>query len=156
MFFTNSSSLRNRTWHSFTCYSKLTGLLNSHVCSANVLGWVHNYPHMTGAEIIDNMDSINKYDWFTLGLEIFTLSGVDSQHFPAFVAAVLQKPTANSPSSAWEIPLLNVEHQHVERLLLCQLAGESRERKESIILQKNLSFGCACFSDCFNLSLGLL
>lgn len=57
---------------------------------------------MTGAEIIANMDIINKYDWFTLGLEIFTLSWVDSQHFTAFVAAVRQKPTANSPSSAWE------------------------------------------------------
>lgn len=57
---------------------------------------------MREAEIIANIDINNKYDWSTLGLEMFTLSGVDSQHLLVFAAAVLQKPTANSRSSAWE------------------------------------------------------
>lgn len=49
------------------------------------------------------MDINLKYDWSVLGLEMFMLSGVDSQRLPVFAAAVLQKPTADSHSSAWEL-----------------------------------------------------
>lgn len=58
---------------------------------------------MRRAEIIANMDINLKYDWSVLGLEMFMLSGVDSQRLPVFAAAVLQKPTADSHSSAWEL-----------------------------------------------------
>lgn len=75
---------------------------------------------MREAEIITDLDINN--------LKMLTLSQVDSQHLPVFAAAVLQKLTLKILTAVPGDHFLYREHQHVERLFLCQSAGgEQRE-----------------------------
>lgn len=83
---------------------------------------------MREAEIITDLDINNRDGWSILDLKMFTLSGVDSQHLPVFAAAVLQKLTLKFLTVVPGDHILYGEHQHVERLFLCQSAGgEQRE-----------------------------
>lgn len=83
---------------------------------------------MREAKITTDLDINNRDGWSILDLKMLTLSGVDSQHLPVFAAAVLQKLTLKFLTSVSGDHFLCREHQHVDRLFLCQSAGgEQRE-----------------------------
>lgn len=83
---------------------------------------------MREAEIITDLDINNIDGWYTLSLEMFSLSGVDTQHLPGFSAAVLQKNNFEAPHRSACGSFCHRKHQEVERLFLCQLAvGDSTQ-----------------------------
>ena len=110
---------------------------------------------MREAEIITNLDINNIDGWFTLGLKLFTLSGVDSQHLPVFAAAVLQKRNLKSLTAVpgdhfvtWGTPACGK---------ITPMPVSSRRAEKDKLYCRNIdSFGCAYSSGCSNLSLGLV